>query len=435
MEPKLAALLLAASAALAQTGVHWPSFRGPQASGISEGSATPTRWHVARSDNVRWKTPIPGLGHSSPVIWGDRIFLATAVDLSGRDSHLKVGLYGDVRPVTEDGRQDWKVLCLDKKTGRMIWEKTAHSGTPIIKRHPKATHANTTVATDGKYIVAFFGSEGLYCYDFDGTLIWKKDLGRLDSGFFIAPDAQWGFASSPVIHGGKVIVQCDVQENSFLAAFSLGDGEELWRTARDEVPTWSTPTIHDSKIIVNGFRHIGAYDVDTGKSIWRFAGGGDVPTPTPVIAHGHAYITNSHGGKSPIYAVRLDATGELSPAKGITWSHERGGAYMGTPLVYGNYLYVCRTNGVLGCYLAKTGVKVYERRLGGGRTGFTASMVASGGKIYVPSEDGDIYVVRAGPEFEILATNSMDEVVMASPAISQGVLYIRTRAHLYAVGD
>ncbi|MCP5120282.1 MAG: PQQ-binding-like beta-propeller repeat protein, partial [bacterium] len=158
-------------------------------------------------------------------------------------------------------------------------------------------------------------------------------------------------------------------------------------------------------------------------------------TPTPVTGHGHAYITNAHGGQSPIYAVRLDSSGELSPKKGITWSHTRGGAYMSTPLVYGDHLYVCRNNGVLGCYLAKTGVQVYERRLGDGRTGFTASLVASGGKIYVPSEDGDVYVLRAGPEFEILATNSMDEIIMATPAISEGVLYVRTRAHLFAIGD
>ncbi|MCP5112749.1 MAG: PQQ-binding-like beta-propeller repeat protein, partial [bacterium] len=254
-------------------------------------------------------------------IWGDRIFLTTAVDLSGGKSRLKVGLYGDVRPVTDDGKQEWRVLCLDKKTGRILWQKTANSGTPIIKRHPKATHANSTAATNGAYVVAFFGSEGLYCYNLEGKLIWKKDLGTLDSGFFIAPDAQWGFASSPVIHEDMVIVQCDVQKDSFVAAFSITDGSQLWRTERDEVPGWSTPTVHGSQVILNGFRHIGGYDARTGKSIWRFAGGGDIPTPTPVVAHDHVYITNSHGGKSPIYAVRLDASGDLTPDNGITWSH------------------------------------------------------------------------------------------------------------------
>ena len=439
------ALLLVVLPAIAQQDVHWPSFRGPAASGIAEGSETPTTWDVASSEHVRWKTPIPGLGHSSPVIWGDRIFLTTAVDQKKASAHLRVGLYGDVRPVTDDGPQTWKVLCLDKKTGRVIWEKAAHAGVAKIKRHPKATHANSTIATDGERVIAFFGSEGLHCFDADGKLLWKKDLGTLDSGFFVAPDAQWGFASSPIIHDDMVIVQCDVQKDSFLAAFALADGRELWRTPRDEVPTWSTPAIHSdgdrTQLIVNGYRHIGGYDASTGKEIWRLTGGGDIPVPTPIVAHGLIFITNAHGSQRPIYAIRVAATGDISLAEGqtandhVTWSSPRGGAYMATPLVYGDYLYNLRTNGVLTCYRATTGERFYQQRLGSGRTGFTASPVASGKKLYVTSEDGDVYVIRTGPRYELLATNSMDEVSMATPAISQGVLYYRTRAHLIAIGE
>lgn len=436
--------ILVAASVPAQDRVNWPSFRGPGASGVAEGAETPLRWDVGKSINVKWKTPVPGLGHSSPVIWGDRIFVTTAVDQK-KDASLKVGLYGDIRPVTDDGVQSWKVFCLNKKTGKVLWERTAHTGVARVKRHPKSTHANPTPATDGKRLVVSFGSAGLYCYDVDGQLLWKKDLGLLDSGFFIAPDAQWGFASSPVIHDGVVFVQCDVLTSPFLAAFRVANGERIWRMARDDVPTWSTPGLHEHggrlQLVVNGFKHIGGYDAVTGKELWRLRGGGDIPVPTPVFGHGLVFITNAHGGMSPIYAIRLDAEGDISLGDGqrsseyVAWSVERGGAYMQTPLVYGGYLYVCRDNGALSCYNARTGERQYEERLGSGRSGFSASMVASGGRIYVTSEDGDVYVVRAGPDFNVLQVNSMGEVCMATPAISEGMLYVRTRRHLVAIGS
>ncbi len=225
-----------------QEDVHWPSFRGRQAKGVAEGYATPTEWSVEDGTNIRWKTPIAGLAHSSPSIWGDRLFVTTAVRTEG-DPSLRVGLYGDIASVNEDVVQRWRVYGLDKNTGEILWERTAHEGIPKVKRHPKSTHANPTPATDGEHVVAFFGSEGLYCYDMDGELLWKKDLGVLNSGFFQAPQAQWGFASSPIIHDGRVLVQSDVLEDSFLAAFDIRDGREIWRTERDDVPTWGTPTV------------------------------------------------------------------------------------------------------------------------------------------------------------------------------------------------
>lgn len=437
-------VFLLASTALAQDGVNWPLFRGPNASGIADGHPTATSWNVAESRNIKWKTPIPGLSHSSPIVWGGRVFLTTSID-SKKEAALRVGLYGDIRSVTGDAAQSWNVLCLDKTSGRILWERTAHAGIPKVERHPKSTHANPTLATDGKHLVAFFGSEGLFCYDMDGELLWRKDLGVLDAGFFIAPDAQWGFASSPIIHDEMVIVQCDVLTKPFLAAFAIKDGAEIWRTARDDVPAWSTPTIHRgdtrAQVIVNGFKHIGGYDARTGKELWRLRGGGDIPVPTPVTAHGLVFITNSHGGKSPIYAIRLDATGDISLPENedsndyIAWSVPRGGAYMPTPVVYGDYLYVCRNNGVLSCYKATSGERLYQQRLGDGRTGFSASPIGADGKIYATSEDGDVYVIKAGPQFELLATNSMDEVSMATPAVSEGTLLFRTRGHLIAIAE
>jgi len=417
----------------------WPSFRGRQACGVAEGFPLPERFG---GDNLRWKTRIPGLGHSSPAVAGGRVFVTTAV--SGRsDASLKVGLYGDIEPVDDSTAHQWKVYCLDKKTGRLVWARNAHEGVPAIQRHPKSTHANSTMAVGQGRAVAFFGSEGLHCYDFDGKLLWSKDFGVLDSGYFQVPEAQWGFASSPVISGDKLILQCDVQKNSFLAALDLASGREIWRTPRQDVPTWSTPTaVEDGEqrqVIVNGYRHAGGYDLETGRELWRLSGGGDIPVPTPVLGHGMVFVTNAHGQLSPIYAIRLAARGDISLAEGqtankfVAWSYPRGGAYMQTPLVYGDHLYVCRDNGVLSCYEARTGQRTYQERLGSGG-GFSASAVAADGKIYFTSETGEVYVVGASPEFKLLASNSLGEICMATPAISEGVLLFRGQDHLIALG-
>lgn len=424
-------------------GVNWPSFRGQYAKGIAGDYSTPVSWDIDTSKNIKWKTPIPGLAHSSPVIWEDRVIVTTAVGEKG-DPELKVGLYGNVESAEDGAVHQWKVYCLDKKTGRILWEKTAHKGIPKVKRHPKATHANSTPATDGKHVVAFFGSEGLYCYDMNGKLMWKKDFGLLDSAFFQVPSAQWGFASSPVIHEGIVVVQCDALNTAFLAALDIKSGNERWRTVRDDVPTWSTPTIHvgdkTTQIIVNGFKHIGGYDFYTGKELWKISGGGDIPVPTPVVAHGLVFINSAHGRLSPIYAIKLDSEGDISLTEEktsnecVVWSVRRGGAYMQTPLIYGDFLYNLQWNGSLSCFRAQTGELIYRKQLRN-MTGFSASGVASDGKLYFSSEEGDVFVVKAGPDFEILATNSMKDECMATPAISEGTLYFRTHHYLVAVSD
>jgi len=424
-------------------GVNWPSFRGQYAKGIAENYSTPVFWDIETSKNIKWKTQIPGLAHSSPVIWEDRVFITTAIS-ERDDPELKVGLYGSIESVDDDSVHQWKVYCLDKKTGKILWEKTAHKGVPKVKRHPKATHANSTPATDGKYVVTFFGSEGLYCYDMNGKLIWKKDFGLLDSAFFLVPSAQWSFASSPVIHKGIVVVQCDALNTAFLAALDIKTGKEIWRTTREDVPTWSTPTIHvgdkRTQIIVNGFKHIGGYDFKTGKVLWKISGGGDIPVPTPVVAHGLLFINSAHGRLSPIYAIKLESEGDISLTdektsnESIIWSVRRGGAYMQTPLIYGDFLYNLQWNGALSCFRAKTGELIYREQLGK-MTGFSASGVASDGKLYFSSEEGDIFIVKAGPEFEVLATNSMKDECMATPAISEGTLYFRTHHYLVAVSN
>jgi len=422
---------------------NWPSFRGLNARGFSDGRPTPVTWNVESKNNIEWKTAIPGLAHSSPIIWGDRIFITTA-NSEKENPELKTGLYGSINPVEDDSVHQWKVYCLDKKTGKILWEKTAHEGVPKVKRHPMATHANSTAATDGHYVVAFFGSEGLYCYDLNGKLVWKKDFGVLDSAFFSVPSAQWSFASSPVIHDGIVVVQCDALNTAFLAALDVKNGKELWRTPREDYPTWSTPTIHvgegKTQIIVNGFKHIGGYDFQTGKELWKIAGGGDIPIPTPVVVGNLVYINSAHGRMSPIYAIKLDAQGDISlkdettSNDKIVWSVRRGGAYIQTPLIYGDYLYNLNMNGSLICFHAKTGEQIYREQLGK-MEAFAASGVAADGKLYFTSQEGDVYVVKAGPNFEILATNSMNDENLATPAISDGKLYFRTHHYLVAVAD
>jgi len=430
---------------------NWPSFRGSNATGLALASTTPTSWNVKKSENILWKTPVPGLGHSSPVIWGDRLFVTTAVNQS-KVAPLKVGLYGEPDSAADDEAQQWKVFCLNKSSGEILWQTTAHEGVPRLRRHPKATHANCTVATDGTNVVAFFGSEGLYCYDVDGHLRWQKDFGVLRTSPVVYNDAldtngeklEWGFASSPIIYDNRVFVQCDVLSNGFVAAFNVTDGQEIWRTRRDDTATWSTPSVCDDgprpQLIVNGWKHMGGYDLRTGEEIWRMSGGGDCPVPTPLVWHDLIFLTSAHGPRSPIYVVRTDAVGDVSLRGGasanehVAWSVVRGGAYMQTPLVYGTNLYSCHNTGILSCFEAATGKLCYKERLGSGADGFTASPVASEGKLYFTSEQGSVYVVKPGPEFNVLATNEMDEVCMATPAISEGTIFFRTQSHVVAVG-
>ncbi len=428
---------------------NWPSFRGPGASGVAEGYKLPVKWNVETGENIKWKTPIPGLAHSSPIVWGDRVFVTSAVSEEAHP-YLRVGLYGASPDHPEQIVHDFRVYCLEAKSGKIIWEQSAHKGIPKVKRHIKATHANCTPATDGKHLVAFFGSQGLYCDDIDGKLLWKKDLGVFDAGPPRAGDLQWGFSSSPIIHDGRVIVLCAARNESFLAAYDVQSGSEIWRTPRVKYPGWGTPTVAvhrgasgavvRSQVITNGFKHIGGYDFKTGKELWRMRGGGDIPVPTPIVSGTLIFITNAHGGQAPVYAIRSMAEGDITLGDGekfstyIAWSHMKIGNYMQTPLVYGDYLYCCRDSGIMACYDAVTGKKQYRKRLAGG-VGFTASPVAGDGKIYFTSEEGDVFVIKAGTEYELLGKNTMGEISMATPAISEGTIFFRTQHHVVSVGE
>jgi len=437
----LTAALLASLAAQV-TAQDWPSFRGPGGSGVGSGSP-PVRWNVETGENIKWKVRIPGLGHSSPVVWGDRIFVTTAVSSTAAKPELRTGwLNGSGESAADSGEWAWKVLCVDKNSGRIVWEQDANVGVPRSKRHLKASHANCTPATDGKHVVAFFGSEGLYCYDIDGKRCWKTDFGVLEAGPYNAPEMQWGFASSPIIHDGKVIVQCDALNGAFWATLDVETGRELRRVSRQEVATWCTPAVCESggrtQVICNGWKHMGAYDLETGEELWKLSGGGDIPVPTPQVAQGLIFLTSGHA-RSPIYAIRADARGDLTPQEGeklpegLAWWKPGRGSYMPTPLVLGDNLYIANDMGVLTVFEARTGEQRYRERIKEGGN-FSASIVAADERLYFVNESGDTFVLKAGNAYELLAQNALDEVCLATPAISNGLLVIRGRDHLFCIG-
>lgn len=425
------------------TPLNWPSFRGPDGTGIADGQHPPVAWDLKAGRHVRWKTPIPGLGHSCPVVWGSRVFLTTAVS-SDPDPKIRVGNYGDVNSVNDTSKHTWQVLCLDRDSGRILWTRTAHEGVPKIKRHLKGSQANCTPATDGRRVVACFGPEGLYCYDFAGKLLWQRDLSTLDSSFAIDREYEWGFGSSPVIHEGMVILQCDLSHDSFIAAYSLEDGSKVWSTPRDEIPSWSSPVVwrtpHRTEIVTNAAQYARGYDPATGAELWRLAKKSEVTIPAPVLGKDLAFITSGNRPIQPIFAIRPGATGDISLKEGqdkdaaIAWSRMRGGPYMPTPILDGPYFYTCSNSGILTCYEAATGKEVYKERVGGSGS-YTASPVAADGRLYLASEQGDVRVVKAGPVFELLSVNKMDDYIMATPAISNGCLFVRSQHFLFALGQ
>ena len=438
----LAAGLSSAPVSGAERG-NWPSFRGPGAAGVMDGLDLPEQWEAETGRGIRFKVELPGLAHSSPVIWGDRLFVTTAVS-SERDASFKPGLYGSGEASRDRSVQEWRVLCLDKKDGKLLWDKTATQGNPQDKRHIKSSYANSTPATDGEHVVALFGSEGLFCYTTQGQFLWKKELGRMDVGAYDLPSYEWGAASSPIIHDGKVIVQCDQQKGSFLIAVDVKTGATVWTTPRDELPSWGTPTVYPGKtragLVANGSNFIRGYDPATGAELWRLGGSSKITAPTPVYAEGLIIVASGRAPERPIFAIRPDATGDITLRNGettnasVAWSKTRRGSYMPTPLLYRSLVYVLNNDGLLGGYELATGTELFLERVPHRSFGFSASPVAADGKIYLAGEDGLVFVVEAGRQLKLLATHAMGEPFMATPALSHGTLYLRGSRHLFAVG-
>jgi outer membrane protein assembly factor BamB len=421
---------------------QWPVYRGYFSSGVLDNAGLPESFDLQKMINIRWKVEIPGLGLSSPVIWDNKLFITTAISKADKKG-LKPGIYGDVEPVDDLSEHEWKVLCFDKNTGKSLWEATSCKGIPKIKRHPKSTHANTSIATDGKYVVAFFGSEGLYCYDMNGNLQWQKNFGVLKSVFFVEKSAEWEFASSPIIHNGVVIIQCDVLEDSFLAAYDAKSGKEIWKTQRDEFPGWCTPNIYTysgkTYVVVNGYKHRGGYDFETGREVWTMSGGGDIQIPTPVVDKDMIFFNSAHGQSSPILAVRTSAKGDITlignqtSNEYVKWSLPRAGSYMHTMLLYKNHLYSVNWNGNVSCLDPSNGNEIFRTKLGKSKS-FIASPVASDGRIYIVDEEGTVYIMKDGDSFNLLAEIPLDDICMTAPSITDGAIFFRTQKYLIAAG-
>jgi len=414
---------------------NWSQWRGPEGSGVSSETNLPVEW--SGSKNIKWKAPIPGRGHSSPVIWEDRVFLTTDVEGDTVPGAKAVQHLDDGKPfkhpdsIGGDRRHMFKVISIDRGTGKVLWERTAYEGTVYDDRHRKGSYASPTPATDGNYVFAYFGTEGLYCYDFAGKLIWKATPGQIAT-FGMGP------GTSPVLFENTVILQCDEDngEKSFIVALDKKTGKEVWKTPRKVQASWSTPLIvrtqQRAELITSGNELIISYDPKTGKELWRTKGHQSNAIGTPVAGNGMVFVYAGFPIKKTL-AITLGASGDLTDSKNIAWQYDKGTAYVPSSILYGDYLYLMSDRGIITCLDSKTGKIVYE----GGRVPvpatFTASPVAFDGKILFTSEDGDTFVIKAGPRHEVIATNSIAEPVYASPAISDGMIFIRGEKNLYCI--
>ena len=431
------ALLVFLSLTTVGSAANWPQWRGPDGSGVSNEKNLPAEW--SPSKNVKWKTPIAGRGHSSPIVWGKYVFVTTAVEgeaVSGAKA-AKHTIEGKewVHPdsVGADRKHTFKVIALDRDSGKMLWEANAWEGTPYDNRHRKSSYAASTPATDGKMVYAFFGTEGLYAYDYKGKLAWKAQLGNLAT-------LGMGTAASPVVYENLVIVQCDEDngDSSFIVALDKKTGKEAWRTPRTKIQvSWSTPllvrTPKRAELIASGTEYVISYDPATGKELWRHKGLESNAIPSPVANSEMVYLVAGYPAKIAM-AIKLGGSGDLTGTPNVPWKYAKGTAYVPSPILYGDYLYLTTDRGILTAIDAKTGEVKYE----GGRipipATFTASPVAFEGKILMTSEDGDTFIVKAGPKHEIVGTNSIGEAVYASPAIADGHIYIRGEKNLYSIG-
>jgi outer membrane protein assembly factor BamB len=416
---------------------NWPGWRG-DGRGISQEKNLPLKW--SDDKGVKWKTPIPGAGHSSPIVWGRRVFVTTAVAYDPNVETFKGGVYlGGDRRKPDKSQYTYRVICLDTDKGNVLWSKNVATQNPRTRRHTKNTYASETPITDGKNVFASFGSTGLYCLDFKGSVIWQRDLGLMRRR------AGWGTGASPVLFRKTVIVNCDSDDDSYIAAFGKATGDPVWRTERNERSSWGTPFLFEAAgrttIVTNATRRMRGYDAATGKLLWECAGGSMISVPSPVATEGLVFLSSGHNlfPRRPIVAVRPEASGDITPPKGksqsdgVAWLHRSGGPYVTSPIAIAEYLYVPQDKGYLTCYEARTGKSVYKKKKLGERNTITASPIAADGRIYVLAEGGQCYVIKPGPQFEILAVNKLDEIFCASPAVSAGRIFLRGRKNLYCI--
>lgn len=433
------ALCLCVAALRAAVPENWAQWRGPDGLGVASSSDYPEEWSADR--NVAWKTAVPGRGLSSPIVWGNSVFLTTSIQgeqVPGRTApdHLNFDLTpGYLHPdsVGVDYKNALKVLAYDARDGHLLWERTAYDGVMYDNRHRKNTYASPTVVTDGALVYAFFEAPGLYAYDFKGTLVWKKSLGNIAK-------AGLGPGTSPILYGNLIVLQIDQEmgAGSAIIALDKRTGEEVWRTPRNNRRSWATPllvrTDRRIELVASGAEAVVAYDPATGRELWRAPGTVGHPIPSAVAANGLVFLFAGSAERSKrVLAIRTGLDGTIAAPNGVVWQYSRGTAYVASPILHGRYLYLMTDSGIMTCLDAATGQVVYE----GGRppvpATFTASFVAFGDRILQTSEDGDTFVIRAGPKHEVIRTNAIGEPVYASLALAGGTIYIRGNQHLFAI--
>lgn len=434
----LRAALLLVPAAVFAAADDWPRWRGPNGDGMARGDA-PVRWDSA--SNVAWRVSIPGRGHSSPVIWGDKIFLTTAVPV-GAASRAETDAAPDVRGRRRGGagggagagsEHRFLVMALDRHTGKLLWERTAKVATPHEGYHARyGSFASNSPVTDGRHLYAFFGSRGLYCYDLDGKLVWEKQFPpmRMRLGF--------GEGVAPTLDGDALYLKFDQEERSYMLALDKRSGKELWRVERDEQSSWSQPlviTVNGRKqAVVSASNQVRSYDAATGKLIWQCAGLGSNVIPAPVSAGGIVYVMSGH--RNPNLLAIRPGEGDLTAGEAMLWSNNRGNSYTASPVLHEDKLYFVSDNGMLSCLNARTGEPYYRQQRLPKPYSFKASPVGVNGKLYLATEDGDVVVVKMGEKYEVLATNTLpDQMFIASPAVAGGSLYLRSQDALYCIRE
>ncbi len=433
---------------LAGTDDNWPQFRGIRAGVAADDPALPDRWTA--TENIVWKIEVPGRGWSSPIVWGDHVFVTAAVNTKEAEEPLKpvpsyvARSFGgpmsgrDISSSPDPHR--WVVLDVDFKSGKVRWERTVRTAVPAESKHQKNSYASETPATDGERVYVYFGYAGLFAFDMNGQPVWSKPMGpfKVRTG--------WGAAASPIVHKDRVYIVSDNDEQSFIAAYDKRTGAEIWKVNRDEGSNWTTPFVWENalrtEIVTAGTDKVRSYGLD-GKLLWTLSGMSTIQIPTPLAAHGLLYISSGYPADSlrPVYAIRPGASGDISLKKEetasafIAWSSPALGTYNTSPLVHGDYYYTLFDRGLLACNDAKTGKEIYPRqRITAEAASFTASLWAYNGKLFAISEDGDTYVMQAGPEFKLLGKNPLDEMTLATPAVSNGSLIVRTASKLYRIG-
>ena len=421
----------------AQTAAHWPQWRGPFFNGMARGDA-PTTW--SDTSNIKWKTEIPGRGHSTPAIWGDRIFVTTAVAIGKAPEAPASSNQGQAggqrgRDAGPQVEHRFDVLCLDRKTGKLLWQRTAKVATPHEGYHRAyGSFASNSPVTDGKYVYASFGSRGIYAYDFNGKLIWQAD-----PGVQMKMRLAFGEGTAPLLIGDRLFLVFDHEAESFIVALDKRNGKELWRVARDERSSWSTPLAveHNGRmeIIVSATNKVRSYDPETGKVLWESAGLGANAIPVPVYQNGIVYVMS--GYRDPkLMAIKLGGRGDLTGSDSIVWSHTRGIPYTASPVLYDNKLYVVTDSGMVTAFNATSGEPFYAQTRLPKAYNLKSSPVGANGKLYLATEDGDVVVLKMGEKFEVIATNHLtDQIFIAAPVIAAGELYLRGQNTLFCIAE